>query len=176
MMWKACLEMPIPIEDRFSCNASANVRAGSAFRQGGEKTLLERGQPRSCRASRSQVRGLFSGIPIGISIARTESTATCSSMQRNSGAISRVTSRRPEVARAMTHPPRHPSMPYSKPRLLCRRSCEPRGIDCDIGLHFFDLRGIAPIQPGELIFERELNTANVTIVGIIDLNGNTAYG
>src|SRR5262249_5560710 len=172
MMWKACLEMPIPIEDRFSCNASANVRAGSAFRQGGEKTLLERGQPRSCRALRSHVRGLFSGI----SIARTESSATCSNTQRNSGAISRVTSRKPEGAVATTHPPRHPSMPYSKPRLLWRRSSKPRGIDCDIGLHFFDLRGIAPVQPRELIFERELNTANVTIVGIIDLNGNTAYG
>jgi hypothetical protein len=176
MMWKACLEMPIPIEDRFSCNASANVRAGSAFRQGGEKILLERGQPRSCRASRSHVRGLFSGIPIGISIARTESTATCSNTQRNSGAISRVTSRRPEGAVATTHPPRHPSMPYSKPRLFCRWPSEPRGIDCDIRLHFFDLRGIAPVQPRKLVFERELDTANVTIVGIIDLNRDAAYG
>src|SRR4029453_19579086 len=150
-MWKACLEMPIPIEDRFSSKALANVRAGSAFRQGGEKTLLERGQPRSCRASPSHVRGLFSGIPIGISIARTESTATCSNMHRNSCAISRVTSRKPKGAVATTHPPRHPSMPYSKPRLFCRWSSEPRGIDCDIRLHFFDLLGIGSVQHKHLV-------------------------
>src|SRR5215475_11120301 len=175
MMWKACLEMPIPIAHRFSCSASSNVQAASAFRQGGEKTLLDLGHPRSRRASRSHVRGSFSGMPIGISMARIESTATRSNTQRNSGAIWTVTSPEADGALATTQPPRHPSIPYSKPRLFRRRSSEPRRIDIDIRLYIFDLRGIPPVQPGEFVFKRELNTANITIVGIIDLNRNAAY-
>ena len=42
---------------------------GSACRAGGENTLLDRGQRRSCRAAASQTRGSLSGTPIGMSMA-----------------------------------------------------------------------------------------------------------
>src|SRR6516165_10218511 len=53
-------------------------------------------------------------------------------------------------------------------------STEFRRFDCHVCLYFLQLSCIAAVQPGELVLERELDAADVAVVGVVDLRGDTA--
>src|SRR6185369_14177127 len=53
---------------------------------------------------------------------------------------------------------------------------ELRGVNRYVNLHVAELEGISAIQPGERVFERELDAVDVAIVGVVHLCRNAADG
>src|SRR5262245_55359524 len=59
-------------------------------------------------------------------------------------------------------------------RLLFGRLTEDRRVNRDVRLEIVELRGIPPVEPGELVFKRKLYAVDVAIVRIVNLGGNAA--
>src|SRR5215467_3078165 len=51
-----------------------------------------------------------------------------------------------------------------------------RGVNWDVGLNFTQLNGIPAVHPSEDHAKRHLNSADIAIIGIIDLRGNASDG
>src|SRR5260370_39538257 len=55
-------------------------------------------------------------------------------------------------------------------------SAEFRGLDGNVCLYFLQLSGVSAVQPGEFAFKRELNAADVPVIGVVDLRRHAADG
>lgn len=93
--------------------ASRKLAAPRTSLAGDGKTLLERGLPRSFRASRSQSRGPESVRPIGISMATTAGTGARPRISSMAGRMPAVHSPVSASSPTYSHPARQPSIPSS---------------------------------------------------------------